>query len=267
MRAADVVLLGEVHDHPGLHAQRAALLDRYLDRAAPGRPVLLALEHFDLRDDARLRAAWQSAPDAPSQWIVAAAPTARFGGGWDWTVIAPALQVAARYRVPVYAANRTAGELLADTTSTLPPLAPEAHARLMRLLDDGHCGLLPAETIAPMARMQRLRDLAMADVALTARAAGAVPVLLAGNGHVRRDLGVPAVLAARATQARPDAAPPNVLVIGFVERNHADDASAYDLLLRLPPHPRPDPCVALRERMKSSGAPRTPHRTLESTQP
>lgn len=255
MRSADIVLLGEVHDHPGLHAHRAALLDAYLSSTGADRPVVLVLEHFDLRDDAQLRAAQRAAPQTPSQWVTAAAPRSRLGGGWDWTVIAPALQVAARHSTEVRAANRSASELMADTHAVPVALAAPAQTRLLDILFDGHCGLLSRAAVVPMARMQQLRDDAMAGVLLSARAGGAQPILLAGNGHVRRDFGVPVALAARGAPV------PSVLVIGFVEggtaaapaaASRADDAHAYDVLLQLPPHPRPDPCVALRERMQRS---------------
>jgi hypothetical protein len=61
-------------------------------------------------------------------------------------------------------------------------------------------------------------------------------VLLAGNGHVRTDLGVPVWLTP-ATRARSE-------VIGVVETG--DPTPAFDRRVVTPPHPRGDPCAAFR---------------------
>ena len=62
-------------------------------------------------------------------------------------------------------------------------------------------------------------------------------VLLAGNGHVRRDIGVPRWLNA-ATRDRS-------LSIGLLEPGDAD-AAAFDVALTTPAQTRPDPCDAMR---------------------
>ena len=65
-------------------------------------------------------------------------------------------------------------------------------------------------------------------------------VLLAGNGHVRRDLGVPRWLGAEA---------PRVFAVGLLEEDDAHTpAAAFDAVLRSAPAERPDPCAGLRAR-------------------
>jgi uncharacterized iron-regulated protein len=54
---------------------------------------------------------------------------------------------------------------------------------------DSHCGMLPESMVSPMAKAQIARDVVMAET-LRAHAANGV-VLIAGNGHVRTDIGVP----------------------------------------------------------------------------
>ena len=54
---------------------------------------------------------------------------------------------------------------------------------------DSHCGALPEPLVSPMAKAQIARDVVMAET-LRAHAANGV-VLIAGNGHVRTDIGVP----------------------------------------------------------------------------
>ena len=59
----------------------------------------------------------------------------------------------------------------------------------------GHCNLLPREMLFPRARAQIARDIVMARTLRPYAERGVV--LLAGNGHVRRDIGVPAWLPRR----------------------------------------------------------------------
>ena len=86
----------------------------------------------------------------------------------------------------------------------LPGAAWQAQQALIR---SGHCELLPAAQILPMTRIQIARDLAMAQALTQAAVAGKTVVLLAGSGHVNRELGVPLHLPAgwtsRALRLRP----------------------------------------------------------------
>ena len=82
------------------------------------------------------------------------------------------------------------------------------------------------------------RDAVMAGVlreALLARP-GHGAVLIAGNGHVRRDLGVPQWLTALPAAA--------LWVVGFVES--APESGFYDAVVRGAPAQRPDPCGGFR---------------------
>ncbi|MFO0450962.1 MAG: ChaN family lipoprotein, partial [Pseudomonadota bacterium] len=133
-----------------------------------------------------------------------------------------------------------------------------------RLIEDlvaGHCGHLPPERTIPMVHAQRLRDAAMAATLERARdalgAAGtlvaaatadAAPlaVLVAGNGHARRDYGVPTLLGAE-----------SVLVVGFVEVVPGRDdpagyepADAFDFVWFTPRVDEPDPCRQFREQLE-----------------
>lgn len=90
---------------------------------------------------------------------------------------------------------------------------------------------------------QRARD---ASLALTLLDAGGAPArLIAGNGHVRRDYGVPLLLAARAPGAK-------VVSVGFVEvaAGATPDPESlrgrYDYVWFTPAVEREDPCAGLR---------------------
>src|SRR5688572_6132163 len=71
-----------------------------------------------------------------------------------------------------------------------PLPAPMAGA-LRRELEESHCGALPPQALGGMAAAQRYRDAHMADVLLGAAQRHGSAILIAGNGHVRADRGVP----------------------------------------------------------------------------
>ncbi len=229
-----VVLLGEVHDNTAQHALRLAALGALLERGA--RPAL-AMEQIDRERQPQLDAllARQPPPDAAT---VAAAVVDK---SWNRAFYEPYIALALRYRLPIVAANvgrdearRVMREGLAaagfDAAVPAPLLAAQAHD-----IEQGHCGALDAATAQRMALAQVARDQFMARV-LERHAARGV-VLLAGNGHVRSDIGAPHWLDA-ATRARSEA-------IGLVEQGEDDDGH-YDRRLVTPRQPRADPCAALR---------------------
>jgi uncharacterized iron-regulated protein len=90
-----------------------------------------------------------------------------------------------------------------------------------------------------MALGQRARDAAFAHAMLDAPP-GARVVLIAGNGHVRTDLGVPRYLRAAGVAAS------DIAAIGYVEQGD-DDAAPYDARRIGPRAARTDPCTALRK--------------------
>jgi len=63
-------------------------------------------------------------------------------------------------------------------------------------------------------------------------------VLLAGNGHVRRDLGVPRWLGAEASR---------VFALGLLEKDDTrTPPGAFDVTLRTEVAERPDPCAGFK---------------------
>lgn len=117
---------------------------------------------------------------------------------------------------------------------TANPLSPSAEVALDADLLDSHCGQLPATRLPRMRLAQRARDASMA------RGVTSLPVrpaiLVAGNGHVRSDYGVPALLA----RLRPGA---RIINIAFEEEGKATDAgAAYTHIWTTPAVHRDDPC-------------------------
>ena len=184
-RAADVdvVLLGEQHDaagHPRTHERWVAGL------AGRGRLAALALEMAEQGTGTAglAPAASEQQVQLALRWNVA---------GWPWPRYAPAVMAAVRAGVPVVGANlpkdrqrQAMRDALLD--ARLPPAALAAQRQAVR---DGHCGLLPAEQVPPMTRIQVARDVAMAQTVASLAQPGKTVVLLAGSGHVRPEVGVP----------------------------------------------------------------------------
>ena len=244
MRQADHVLLGEVHDNPLHHRERAALIAALADR----RPTIV-FEQFARAADAALATPVGGDLEA---WV------ARAGfdrTGWAWPLHRPLIEAALAGQLRLRGANlerdevrqiarQGAGAAPADLKAQLAqPLPAAAAAALGRELQDGHCGQLPAAALPGMRDAQAARDAAMADALLRAANASATPtVLVAGNGHVRRDHGVPLWLALRQPSAR-------VVSIGFLEVDPdgnappAAQSAVYDMVWITPRQPRPDPCA------------------------
>ncbi len=231
-----------MHDHPAHHTLRAGLL-----ADLPRTEVFF--EQFDRENDAALRDAQRGGADAD-----ALARAGRMDKSWQWPLHRPLVETALAARMPVRAANLStadtrriakAGALGAEDAPLMEVLAraqwSEARDRAMRAaIIDGHCGMLPERAAPGMALAQRARDAAIAQALAASRGA---TVLIAGNGHVRRDLGVPAYL------------PPGsaLLSIGFLEvrddepepRTYATGetgALAYDYVWFTQRQTRPDPC-------------------------
>ena len=98
-----------------------------------------------------------------------------------------------------------------------------------------HCGQIGAAQADRMALAQVARDQFMARQ--VERYASRGVLLLAGNGHVRRDLGVPRWLTP-ASQQRARA-------VGYLEQDGLPPG-AFDLTVVSPVQPRQDPCASLR---------------------
>ena len=237
---ADVLLLGEQHDAPA-HQQLQRQAVQWL--AARGALAALALEMAEQgRSTAGLP---RDASEADVQHALAWRDA-----GWPWKTYRLVVMAAVRAGVPVLGANLPAArqrEAMRDAAldARLPPAALAEQQQRVR---DGHCGLLPESQIGPMTRVQIARDIAMADTVRAARQPGRTVLLVAGNGHVHRALGVPLhlppdlttkVLSAQSGQAQ-------AAIDSEVTDTLPAHTSGADLLWPTPPVPPRDYCAELR---------------------
>jgi uncharacterized iron-regulated protein len=239
-------LLGETHDNPAHHSLRARLVAGV---AAAGKRPAVVLEQFDLDHDDALRQAQRSPTDAEALADAGALDRK----AWRWPLHKPIFETALAHRLPLRAGNASRAQL---RTGERPPIAWERRlaeapwgeardAALRAGIVEAHCGKLPDDAVPRIVRAQRLRDAAMAQALVEAATADGA-ILIAGNGHVRNDLGVPIYLPAHE---------PSVSV-GFVESDDADAsarermaaalAGRFDYVWFTAPVPRDDPCAGAR---------------------
>ena len=179
------------------------------------------------------------------------------GRGWPWADYGPVVMAAVRAGVPVLGGNLPRARMRAAMQDSAldTRLPPAAWAEQRERIREGHCGLLPESQITPMTRVQIARDMAMADTVVRALQPGRTVLLVAGNGHVQRGLGVPLHLPpkikAKVVSARSEKALP-------ATNNIAATASGHDTDLVWPTAPQPprDYCAELRR--TGGGAPGAP---------
>ncbi len=234
-----IVLLGEVHDNAAQHAMREQALRRWLEHGA--RPILL-MEQFDRERQAELDRALDQ-PGASADAVIAAAGTAtRPGQGWHWPFYRPYVGLAIEYRLPIVAANVSrvdARRIMREGLQALgfdPNVPTDIAVAQAREIVDSHCGLLAAVDAQRLVAAQVARDQFMAR--MIERVGAHAVVLLAGNGHVRSDIGVPRWLKP-ATRQRS-------VAIGLLEPGASAEEAHFDVVLRTPEQSRIDPCEAMR---------------------
>ena len=246
-----IYLLGEVHDNPEGHALRLEQITNIVRSAS--RPVI-AMEQFDREKQSALSAAQQDCPDA-------ACVIARAGGqGWDWPLYAPVIDLALRQRIPLLAANVSAQDarlvmrsglgagldvaLLAEFgLSAGVPTDIDAIQR--EAVFQGHCRMVPKSALGGMALAQVARDVWMAH--LLREHPQSTVLLLAGNGHVRKDAGVYHWLN-RQERQRTD-------VHASLEAHDADDAALFDQIHPIAAVEREDPCAVFRAASRNAPVP------------
>jgi len=237
--AQDVVVLGEVHDNPAHHAEQAARVERL-------RPRALVFEMLTEAQAARVTSeliADAEAMGAALDWsesgwpdfamyhpIFAAAPEAEIFG-------AHVPRAAARDVFETGLVENFGGD--AALYGLTEPLAPEEQGAREAGQMAAHCDALPEDLLPGMVAVQRLRDAVLARAVVQAMEATGGPVaVITGNGHARRDHGVPATLEFVA----PDL---DLHVLGQTEAGRAL-TGGFDEVVSAPAVDRPDPCAAFR---------------------
>jgi uncharacterized iron-regulated protein len=277
LAAGGFVLLGEIHDNGEHHWLRALLIEGIVFTQPPGPPVQpgLVFEH--------LRADQQGALDAFQKSYDrtrSAAPVDAFFSAVDWNnsgwpdaqLYAPLFKTALHTGWPIRVGDPARATVRAVARGGLAafgngeaallhldkPLPDALQDTLLSELEGSHCGLMPKSAFGTMAVAQRYRDAYLAMQLIAAANQQGSAILLAGNGHVRSDRGVPYYL-------KQMTAEPAALSVVLVEVEPGkNEPSAYmprdpkgspaaDLIIFTPRAEREDPCVAMRAQFGKKG--------------
>lgn len=240
LRAADLILLGEKQDNPHHHQQRLALLDDLLAQHTSQAPALLVMEMLSQAQQAGMDQLSGSQPPA-AEWPA----LLHWDQGWTWQHYQPVLELALTREARVMAGNIDPATVMDIYRQDVQPSGLDATQleQLTQEIDISHCGMLPASQIPAMVRVQQARDRQMA-AALTVAGEFSARILLAGNFHIRQDLGVPNYLL--------DADTAQVLSLAFLEvseegvepADYLAGAQIYDLIWFTPAVEVEDYCQA-----------------------
>lgn len=198
------ILLGEVHDEPLHHLRRAELIQA-LSELNP----LVVAEQLDA-----------GKPVHYTNHLVEDLSQAGFDAKlWGWDTYAPLFSRLATAQIPLVGGNlplETVKQIAMQGELAVPsalatmiqstPLGENERAILVADLEMGHCGHLPQAFLPNFILAQRARDASMLNSMQQAQQSPVV--LLAGNGHVRKDYGIPTMLTS-------DKA--NVVSVGFLQ--------------------------------------------------
>jgi uncharacterized iron-regulated protein len=262
LSAADVVLLGEVHDNVDHHLLQARLVRGVL---ATGRRPALAFEMLGADQQPAVDGALARSPrDADAL----ARAVAWNESGWpEFDLYRPIFQAGLDAGVPVIGANlpthvvqalfskgaQALDAPLRERLAREEPLPPPLLESIRAEMRDSHCGALPDRMLDPLVLAQRAKDAEMAMHLERAGSRGAI--LVAGAGHVRTDRGVPAYL-------RSGGAVKNAVAVAFLEvlkdgkdpqAYHGSDEGGplpYDFAIFTPGQEREDPCEGIRHALE-----------------
>ena len=243
---ADVAVLGEVHDNPLHHQLRAELLRQL----SPASKTVVA-EHLN----------WQQRFEPQAELLTGLQAAGFDAKAWAWPLHQALFEAVQAMKMPLMGGNlpsasikevfKTQGASLPEPVRAVLAKAPfDASQRqaMEQEINQGHCGAMPSSMFEGMAAVQRGRDAAMAEVAL----AHLPSIVVAGNGHAWKHLGVPFAVSKAAPQLR-------VLSVLFMEWDDTRPStekqaflvelkSQADYVWLTPPQARDDPCESLRKK-------------------
>lgn len=251
LESAGYILLGEVHDNISHHRNEAEVID-YLATKRPAGSV--AFEMIDDSQDKFIRGRQIGSADELIGLLK------HTDSGWDYERnYRPVFESVIRAGFRIFPANIERNRLMkivmrqgsdvADETARIlsaTRFTPETESQMQNDIIDAHCNMLDAEQAAPMVEAQRIRDATMAASLL--KNVPVFGVLIAGNGHVRNDSGVPRyihaqdgtvpVISVAMVEVEEDQDDPAAYAAGW-----GDDGLPFDYVWFTPRVEREDPCI------------------------
>jgi uncharacterized iron-regulated protein len=238
-----IILMGEIHDNAHVHTLR---LHHVTALISQGHRPVVAMEQIDRENQAALDMALVRCQDV--NCVLAEAATA----GWEWRFYKPFVQLALDKKITLRAANLSNADvrkIMANgfkavfspetiNTYKLDQIKPQLLSAQNKAIQEGHCNMLPLQAIGPMVLGQIARDVWMASVINSVQ--NRMVLLIAGNGHVRKDAGV--------FQWLTDDKQVRTQVLGYVERADTDDERWFDQVFVVPEAQREDPCLVFTQK-------------------
>ncbi|ALO47245.1 ChaN family lipoprotein [Pseudohongiella spirulinae] len=181
-----LVLLGEKHDNPDHHRLRLSLLESLIH---DGHISLLSFEMMDNSQQTALTGLQDSNAIHGEQQVIEALS---WDEAWTWEFYRSPLLLAIQSGLELRAGNidrQQVRNIYTQSDTSIQELDSEQLAALTREIDLSHCGMLPESQFPAMVRVQQARDRALA-ISLQNAPEQKAAALLAGNFHVRHDLGV-----------------------------------------------------------------------------
>ncbi len=201
---ADIILLGEIHDNLFQHRARADLISKI-----QAKEFTIVSEHLVSGSEITY-----------SGKLLEDLETIGFNKkAWSWPVHEVLYKKFEELRLPIFGGNLSqedinniyVGKKFSQSDVLYPivkrsALDSQSKDKLLNDLVLGHCGVVEEDLLSFMFKVQRLRDASLAYIASKVAPA----IVIAGNGHVRRDYGVPQIL----KKINPNG---NIISIAFLE--------------------------------------------------
>jgi uncharacterized iron-regulated protein len=231
----DITLLGELHDSVFHHKARAQLL-----LALSCTKCTIISEHLPAGQQVVF-----------SDNLSDSLKNAGFDfKGWGWPLHEPLFRAIEVRRMPLLGgdiSSTLSADIYRRGEEAIPSIFREkfrqsalsdaARSKLDDDLRSGHCGKLPSRYVPPMRMVQRVKDSFFAHALVESSPS----ILIAGNGHVRKDYGVPQILVSAYPKQR-------VVSVGFIEQEQWTQKAVpalfklYDYVWISPNTAREDPC-------------------------
>jgi len=243
---ARIFLLGEIHDNPNAHSLRLDFVNKLISE---NEKPIVAMEQFDRETQQTLDVALSTCKDVSCVLKTSSTP------GWNWRFYEPYVQLALDKKITLIAANLSNSDVrkvinngfsavyspvyIADyELNQIPSLIVRAQEKSIQ---DGHCNMLPAQAIGPMAQGQIARDVWMANIINSFQ--DQTVILIAGNGHIRKDAGVFYWLSQKnKLQAQ---------VHGYVEQIDNNYSTWFDYIHEVAQFVREDQCVLFQKHINN----------------
>ena len=245
---ADIILLGEIHDNMFHHRARADLIGKIQSKE-----FAIVSEHLV-----------SGSETAYSGRLLEDLETIGFNKkAWSWPIHEVLYKKFEELGLPVFGGNLSQEDInniyvgkKFSQSDTLTPIVKRSaldNKSKDKLLNDlvvGHCGVVQEDFLSFMFKVQRFRDASMAYIASKVTPA----IVIAGNGHVRRDYGIPQIL----KKMNPNS---NIISIAFLEIDKPSEMTDNlikkfskdvdtDYIWLTEAVSRVDPCEKLRGRKK-----------------